>query len=226
MDMKTRFIGDVHGKWLEYLNIIKNPRYKCSQSIQVGDFGVGFGERKAYAEYVRETMDDNHRFIRGNHDSPRVLDEWQPQWIPDMTVEGNTMFIGGAHSIDAALRIPEVSWWADEELSYEELSNAVELYEKTKPEVMVTHDIPDAVARHLFGFYKDANNPSRTRQAFNTMFFQCDHKPKLWIFGHWHENLDINIFGTRFICLNELSYIDIDLENITGDEKIQSPVLV
>ena len=32
------FIGDVHGKWDEYFNLIS----KMDQSIQVGDFGFGF----------------------------------------------------------------------------------------------------------------------------------------------------------------------------------------
>jgi hypothetical protein len=36
------------------------------------------------------------------------------------------------------------------------------------------------------------------------------HKPKLWIFGHWHVPFDEVIAGTRFICLPELAYIDID----------------
>lgn len=218
--MKTRVIGDVHGKWMDYLNVVKNPSDSCSKSIQVGDFGVGFGERKAYAEYIQSEMGDNHRFIRGNHDNPNECPEW-PQWIPDLMVEDNVMFIGGAHSIDQAFRIPDVSWWEGEELSYQRLTDATVKYEHVKPEIMITHDIPDAVARHLFGFYKEANNPSRTRQAFDVMFFQCDHKPKLWIFGHWHVNVDINLFGTRFICLNELNYIDIDLKNISAEEVIQ-----
>jgi hypothetical protein len=33
-----RFIGDVHGKWKQYKNIIKD----VPVTRQVGDFGVGF----------------------------------------------------------------------------------------------------------------------------------------------------------------------------------------
>jgi len=34
------------------------------------------------------------------------------------------------------------------------------------------------------------------------------------IFGHWHSNADEVIDGTRFICLNELSYCDIDVNTL------------
>jgi hypothetical protein len=40
------------------------------------------------------------------------------------------------------------------------------------------------------------------------------HKPDLWIFGHWHCDADEVIDGTRFICLNELSYVDVDMETL------------
>ena len=54
-------IGDVHGKINEYLQLIKNRKH----SIQLGDFGVGFVD-------IPE-LPINHRFIRGNHDNPELL---------------------------------------------------------------------------------------------------------------------------------------------------------
>ena len=50
---------------------------------------------------------------------------------------------------------------------------------------------------------------SRTRQALDAMF--DIHKPDLWLFGHWHDSQDRNVMGTRFICLNELEYKDIEI---------------
>jgi len=35
------------------------------------------------------------------------------------------------------------------------------------------------------------------------------HRPKLWIFGHYHQDFDDVIKGTRFVCLNELKTITI-----------------
>jgi UDP-2,3-diacylglucosamine pyrophosphatase LpxH len=51
---------------------------------------------------------------------------------------------------------------------------------------------------------------SKTRQALDRMFEI--HKPKLWIHGHHHMNLMRDIEGTRFVCLDELSFIDIEAD--------------
>lgn len=37
------------------------------------------------------------------------------------------------------------------------------------------------------------------------------HQPRIWLFGHWHFDFDGVIDGTRFICLGELSYRDLDV---------------
>lgn len=202
-----RFIGDVHGKWARYKTIIEG----CDASIQVGDFGVGF--RHPYSEIPMANppydamIKGNHRFIRGNHDNPNAC-KTQKLYIADGTIEGNVMFIGGAFSIDRAFRTENYTWWADEELSNGDLNRMMDIYLEHKPEIMVTHECPDSIAMQVFPFMK-GEYPSRTRQAFEGMWDM--HKPKLWIYGHWHHSVDQEISGTRFICLNELEYKDIDL---------------
>lgn len=194
-----RFIGDVHGKIGLYRTLL-SIEPKPDTTIQVGDMGAGFVP-------LVEDPTNRHRFIRGNHDSP-ALCKAHPNWIEDGTVEGKMMFIGGALSIDRDMRTEGVDWWSDEELSISELSQIIDKYEATRPEVMVTHDFPESVVPHMFHWYsKEARFQSRTRQAFDTMF--QIHKPNMWIGGHWHFNADKTILGTRFICLNELSFIDI-----------------
>jgi len=209
--MKTRFIGDVHGKLFDYMNLIDNPTNPCTRSIQVGDFGFGFDQRKEYvAELNRFTNrpNHNHRFIRGNHDDPAVC-KARSNYISDGHTEDDIMFIGGANSIDRATRVEGVSWWPDEELSYSELSDIQVKYNDFKPRVMVTHECPESVVGHMFDWYAKKQFKSVTRQAFDMMWQY--HKPDIWIFGHWHADRDVNIMGTRFICLNELSFIDLDV---------------
>jgi len=219
--MEKTFVGDVHGKWKSYRNLLDDIP---SGSIQVGDMGWGFPDHNTYVvnkedrENVppgvsypperalhREMIEHSARYIRGNHDNPEMC-KLHELCIDDGHTEDGMMFIGGAHSIDKDYRIPGYSWWEDEELSYRDLGEMIAKYEEYKPDVMVTHDIPDTVARHLFPFYSknDPVNNSRTRSAFDTMFHQTDHKPKIWVFGHWHESVSINILGTDFYCLNEL----------------------
>lgn len=194
--MKIRFIGDVHGKIDEYLSIIST----CDRSIQVGDFGAGFVDLP--------NLSSNHQFIRGNHDSPQVCRN-HPNWIKDGTFENNIFFMGGAWSIDYALRTPGVSWWHDEELSYSDLNDMISKYEQCKPEIMVTHDGPFSIMKSMFPYMPRS---SRTRHALQTMF--DIHKPQIWIFGHWHENKHEVYDETNFICLDELNFIDYQLENI------------
>jgi predicted phosphohydrolase len=197
-----RYIGDVHGKWIQYSQLIS----ECDESIQVGDMGFGFGQPQKTVDHVIETMaKGNHKFIRGNHDN-KTMCETLDSYIPDGTIVDDTMFIGGGLSIDQHTRTEGVSWWADEELKYSELIGLFDVYKEKKPKIMVTHDLPENVARNLFSFYR-ADFFSITRQGLDAMFEE--HKPDYWIFGHWHKSINRNIFGTQFICLNELEYIDI-----------------
>lgn len=209
--MKKTFIGDCHGKYDRYGKILKT----CQNSIQVGDMGVGFfrenawdGELIPYANPPYDRMvEGGHRFIRGNHDNPNVCKR-HTQWIPDGTIEDGVMFIGGALSIDRAMRVEGRSWWAEEELNYGELNDLAGKYLQEKPRVMVTHDCPETVANHLFNTTK-IFDPSRTRQAFDGMWE--NHKPELWIFGHWHDHRNVEIMGTRFICLAELQTMELEI---------------
>ena len=212
----TTFIGDVHGKFSPYTKIIK----KHPDTIQVGDMGVGFFHRgfrhgtsyvDRYEEYLMPSgnppydrmVENNARFIRGNHDNPGVCKK-HTQYIPDGHVEGDMMFVGGALSIDRHMRRVNESYWEDEELSYGEFMDIQEKYLDIKPRIMVTHECPEAIAQQMFNYHK-LDDPSRTRQAFESMWEM--HKPEIWIFGHWHDRRDWVIMGTRFICLEELGTI-------------------
>lgn len=212
--MMYRLIGDVHGKWASYKDIIDNSPYP---TIQVGDYGLGFynldvSDEPMY-DYVFGEDNQKHTFIRGNHDNPETCKQ-MPNWIKDGSIADNTMFVGGAWSIDHAWRTEGIDWWADEELSNEELYRIVEMYSVAKPEIMITHDCPQSVSTKWIiekGFAMGGNAyKTRTAQALDAMLSL--HVPKLWIFGHWHVNIDIEWNDTRFICLNELDWCDVNMK--------------
>lgn len=202
-----RFIGDIHGNYDNYLALIQG----VDKSIQCGDMGVGFPNDNPLP--ISDIDAHNHRFIRGNHDNPATCKSLFPYCIPDGTSEGIMFFVGGAWSIDWEWRQNRMShgggaiWWKDEECSYNQFRSIIELYEEKKPEIMVTHDCPTIAAMALNGSH--SWDKSRTRTAFDSMFEI--HKPNLWIHGHHHVSAINDIKGTRFICLDEFNFIDIEI---------------
>jgi hypothetical protein len=217
----TRIVGDIHGQFNEYSFYdleIGRTRHAGDpappmRSVQVGDFGIGFA-----AEYwhgmVNDWMEKNpeHRFIRGNHDDPAQCKKMR-NYIADGTVEGDVMYIGGAWSIDHAMRIEGRDWWRDEELSVMEFDRIAKIYEETKPRVMITHDCPTMVALDMFVKEGLGLGPHliKTRTSEYLQFMFDMHQPELWFFGHWHVTRTKEINGTKFHCLGVHEYVDIDL---------------
>ena len=192
--MKIAFISDVHGQWDTYEEICA----KYDRTIQVGDFGIGF-EKEACRESPRLSM--NHRFIRGNHDNPQKCYA-HPNHIKDGTIEviGDTkvMFIGGAWSSDQHRRTEGVNWWRDEECSYADFQRFIDLYEHEKPDMMVTHDCPiDFANLFMLGAHK---RPYPSITGCSLQFMHNIHKPKTWVFGHWHSDIVQLHKGTLFVC--------------------------
>ena len=212
--MKTiRVIGDVHGKFKPYRNLIRD----VPQSIQVGDMGVGFRGYNLDRELVWRTnppysamSEGDHKFIRGNHDNPTVCRQ-QKHWIPDGTAVDGIYCLGGAVSIDRAYRTEGLDWWPDEELSYAELDRMIDDYAALKPDVVVTHDCPESMATALMAAFNKTKiaDGSRTRVALEQMLHT--HQPRLWLFGHWHVSLSFMVGRTTFRCLDELEFADVEI---------------
>lgn len=227
----VRLVGDIHGKTYDYrayalvsgvdfrTRHLVEPEY----SIQVGDYGIGFFSDFWHEKEVEwQTAHPQHRFIRGNHDDPAKC-KTMPGYIEDGTIEGDVMFIGGAWSIDHEWRTPGVDWWSDEELSYEELDKLVTKYGQVKPDFLITHDCPTQVAYEMFiskglGMSGVEQVKTRTGEALQAMFEI--HQPKFHFFGHWHQTRELTLNVTRFVCLGELDYIDVDFNDLKYTDKM------
>lgn len=222
------FVGDTHGH-IERLRTIIRHAPPEKEFFQVGDMGIGFRGVRLFPYNGRRL-----RFIRGNHDSPAMC-RMHPNYAGDFGYdESNQMFFcGGAWSIDAAWRIPNVSWWADEELSYEQLGEAISLYLEKKPRIMVTHEAPASIVPTLLGStivaaYEDSATDadlkkgedyqyfkakmkcvsSRTSQAFDQMLQA--HQPDHWVFGHYHIRRDMQFKNCQLHCLPELGTLELE----------------
>ncbi len=233
-----RIIGDCHGKCDKYLHLAKQAKF----SLCVGDVGFDYS-------YYERLLDPLYgKFLGGNHDnytkttcpicqgkaclecesrgynfshlSPHFLKDFGVWEVPDF---GSIFYVRGAWSIDKSWRLPNVSWWEDEELTYQQCVNAIQAYEQMKPEFVVTHTVPQSIIpsipfNRMFG---DTIHGNRTEQMLENMYQL--HQPKKWIFGHWHvdwrkwfEHPKTNC-KTEFICLKELGYIDFQ-QSIDGQK--------
>jgi hypothetical protein len=204
-----RIFGDIHGQLGEYFTNLNT----AEESILVGDVGIGFVGGEKFDDFLKETLElkPKHRFIRGNHDNPSVVKTYK-NYISDGTVEDDWMFVGGAWSIDKAYRKEGFDWWSGEQLSLQELNLIKSTYLTVRPRVMVTHDCPTLAAYYVFIKHLPARARylylNDTAEAFQEMFEL--HQPERWYFGHWHHTRDETINGTKFQCIGEQEYIDVE----------------
>lgn len=201
-----RIIGDVHGKFDKYYKIAKEAK----ESVQIGDFGFA----SEWLSLHNSDLDPaKHKVLGGNHDEYPTASN-VPHYLGDYGVhnceEFSFFFIRGALSIDRHLRTTGVSWWEDEELSYNSLNQAMDTYAIEKPDVVISHTCPRTVAGRMFKPSSKHEYKSVTESALEGMFKM--HQPKIWIFGHWHQGAIVKIDGTTFRCLSELEFIDCEKE--------------
>ena len=200
------FIGDIHGKTNEYFELIKN----IPESIQLGDFGLGF------KGVSTKPWDNNHKFIRGNHDNPTTCRN-HPNYLGDYGItDSGIFFVGGGYSIDYKWRqIYNYSnpkkqvWWEDEEIAESEFPKILELFEKEKPRIVAAHDAPEFVKAFIVdGNIEDKRRfINRTSDGLMPELIKI-HKPEIWIFGHYHTSVDCIIDDVRYVGLDELEVFE------------------
>lgn len=217
--MLTRFIGDIHGTYNknEYYHLTET----CDKSIQVGDLGLGFspGDDQSMFDEIDRSK---HFFIRGNHDNPEVCERQSNHIESGHSDDHGIFFLNGGWSIDGPgcpwcpsygnsgmlpRRTDGINWWSNEEHEQSELDAFIEEYKDCKPRIIVSHEGPRTATVNMFNPTGEWN--SRTAIALEDMYQA--HQPDLWIFGHWHKRKDLTIDKTRFICLEECGYIDLEV---------------
>jgi predicted phosphodiesterase len=200
--MKLRLIGDIHGQYDNHLELAGAADY----SIQIGDYGFRYN-------WLYKLDVAKHRFFGGNHDnydeitkSPYTLGDFGPvTHIPEM--KDKMFFVRGAWSIDYRYRTKGIDWWSEEEMSQERCEEAIEAYADYKPDILLSHEGPfhllpalclnPAFAQSM-GF-SESLIKTRTNMMLDAMFTR--HRPKLYVFGHYHKDFDFEMDGTRYVCI-------------------------
>ncbi|MDX1947873.1 MAG: metallophosphoesterase [Pirellulaceae bacterium] len=220
-----RVVGDVHGQLdrdglcvrnaRPYLEIIADAPW----SIQLGDMGDG----ETYDQLIAQVDASRHRFFPGNHDHYDCL---PPHSLGDFGAVGwggvHFFFIRGAASTDReklvrrGRELGKTLWFAEEELTAEQMRQAEEQYLQAMPSIVISHDAPTDIARFAAQHSQALRppdpsavfHPSRTNDFLARLLQQ--HSPQLWLFGHHHRDWRYQHDATLFVCVGQLSYVDVD----------------
>lgn len=182
------FLGDVHGNMNRCVEVANAHPDKTI--IQIGDLGIGF----IPSEFWICNLPDNFRFFVGNHDS-RQESYKIPNCLGDYGEYKGIFFVSGASSHDRNSRMIGINWWDDEELSYDECYNCLDAWDKSKCDIIATHDCPQSFAEKFFNI----KDKSKTRIMLDRIIEI--RKPKHWIFGHHHKDFDFKHDDIMFHAL-------------------------
>lgn len=199
-----RLVGDLHGAHIPIVDMLKSCHYyDCT--IQLGDFGVGFGAES----YIELATSDKLRVLHGNHDNPSILARYPHDLgrFGFIEIAGvKIFFVAGAWSIDQADRIPGLSWWQEEELNMIEGNECLDLWEKycKDVDVVISHDGPPNATQFILRSF-----PRETYTGKLLWEMWKIHNPPAWYFGHWHKSFEKKIGQTVFRCLgiNEVAFL-------------------
>jgi len=216
--MKVRVYGDLHGDFSFLDKTIKSLDGLGIDEVWIaGDFGYGF---PGTFDQPIETPKIRIRFIRGNHDNPniRIYFDWDHKgffYIPDGMIHHDTLFIGGAWSIDWQQRTPGMNWWDQEQLSMGEMDMIEEKVRRYEGAIntVITHEAPYELYKHLHPMHAFPNRTAEFLEHLRKNVLVGPKKPSLWLFGHHHKRLNVNVDGTQFICLHVMQtghYVDLE----------------
>jgi hypothetical protein len=237
-------IGDVHGHYKDYIQICEKFDYSLQVGdmgfnyISLNNLDPNHhkfigGNHEAYHTVPAShySADDphvnnglNHFVVKDmvyhmNKFTNHSLGQWGTWQIPGViskNFSGKIFFVRGAWSIDYMYRTVGRDWFAEEELTQKQANQAIDDYINEKPDFVVSHCCPDEFVPNLQLPYSNGEHvPTLTGAMLQAMFNA--HKPKLWVFGHFHQNVTKEVKGTTFVCLNELSVLKFDNELNCGD---------
>lgn len=210
------FVGDVHGKHTEFEQIVREHTAE-HDIVQLGDLGFS----RSWDALNDFDLDNGLGVIPGNHEDYDAASESSynlGDYGTAFHLGQRFWFCRGGASIDRNIREARYlagnpkTFWHEEELDFTEMNEALHNYRIAKPDIVATHAAPVECIKHILG-EPHKNDPPR-KFGFPIDWYENTsrmlqraldyHRPKLWIFGHYHKSADYVQGGTRFICLEEL----------------------
>lgn len=203
-------VGDPHGNWKGIIAWMRRYNIRNANLIVPGDMLLGYHPIDDMVELRELNEEAENRNIhihicRGNHDNPKYFDGTVTQFShihfhPDYSVveiEGQqVLFVGGALSPDISVRTVDVDYWVDEGFVLKETD--------AEPDIVVTHTAPTFVDPHVIGGWGERLIVER--HQVSQLYHQLKKKPKLWIYGHFHDHYVQIHEQTKFLCLGIMEF--------------------
>ncbi|TCT14532.1 calcineurin-like phosphoesterase family protein [Natranaerovirga pectinivora] len=205
--------GDIHGsidvgKLTTKRFSLQKELTKKDYLIICGDFGgVWFGEQKdRFWLDWHNNKNYTTLFIDGNHENHNLLNEYPiEQWKggkvhkirPSVyhlmrgqifTIEGKKFFaFGGALSTDKKDRRENISWWASEEASIEEIKEAKENLQREDNiiDYVITHTVSKGFRENYLNGLRDEVCEESVTEEF-LQYIENNVNYKYWYSGHFH----------------------------------------
>lgn len=211
--MKIIVCGDIHGEFHLLNKLIE--REHPDIILQCGD-NAYYWQKDSIGKI--KPQNTQIYFVPGNHEDWDLFEnrvgrqglkpvEIEPNIFmcpvgSTLQLQGkNILFVGGADSIDKDRRIPKLSWWEQEILTYQDW-NFIDKNVK-HVDIVISHTCPGYFK--LPDYYKDKENDP-TKKILNLILSK--YHPSLWCFGHYHEFMEGRVDKTNWICLDESRSID------------------
>ena len=212
--MKIVVTGDIHGEF-GTLNSYINSRHP-DIILCCGDFGY-WPEEKNYSLKILKPQTTKIYWCPGNHEQWDQLEERHGRRGPvpieikpnifycpigsHLEINGkDILFVGGADSIDKALRTKGFDWFPQELLNQEDLDYILQ-YPK-KVDMIISHTCPSLFPMRPFETPEKVIDP--TRKVLDIILEQFH--PRDYFYGHWHQSLRGRLGDTFYECLNNIPY--------------------
>jgi hypothetical protein len=181
-----------------------------SFSLQLADIELWFvdGNHEWHPELIalreEELSHGNHGLVPIDRPGPEASIFWIPRGHRWTWHRKTWVGLGGAVSVDAAVRVKGRSWWPEETLTGEQIKHA---QRPGKVHAMLTHDSPSAV-KMAFGqppSIWDVMDLARSDAHRDQLQDVVDKvQPELLVHGHYHRVVrqTIEPYGTRVMGLD------------------------
>lgn len=213
--MAIYLTGDTHVPY----DVEKLKKFKGQEGdtlIILGDFGLYWQDNDVHRKWKKYFNSRKYKvmWLDGNHENfdwiaKLPVGTWSNSMVhyegniihlmrgEVYEIEGRSFFVcGGGISVDKHLRTEGVSWWSQEDISWEEANNAMTNLTMRGNEVdyILTHTIFPEVIKDMFGlepWHNEGNIGKLLKLVYDSVKF------KEWYFGHYHEDVD----NGRLHCL-------------------------